>query len=127
MACSPPVPDRGPGDSPGTTRRPSTSSRRPTAWPRHAQELARDSVGSNDEARLAEALAEFPEAVVLPKGAIDVLPDNEGRSILAGVYKKWATVDDKWKAKHLDAALAAYSELQSEYSVEDSVWRTASR
>ncbi|MET0663137.1 MAG: CHAT domain-containing protein, partial [Ilumatobacteraceae bacterium] len=80
---------------------------------RHAQELARKALEKNDPEGLAKALAEFPRAVALAKGAIDVLPDNEGRSILAGVHKKWATVDQEGRTKHLEAADAAYAELQA--------------
>ena len=80
---------------------------------RHAQKLARNALEKNDPERLAEALAEFPRAVALAEGAIDVLLDNEGRSILAGVHKKWATVDDKGRTEHLTAAVAAYAKMQS--------------
>ncbi len=80
---------------------------------RRAQELARDALDKGDQAALATSLAEFPKAVSLAKGAIEVLPENEGHSILAGVYKKWATVDEKGRTQHLEDAVASYAELQS--------------
>ncbi len=80
---------------------------------RHAQELAREALEKGDRAALVSALAEFPKAVSLAKGAIEVLTENEGHSILAGVYKKWATVDHRRRTQHLEDAVAAYAELGS--------------
>jgi CHAT domain len=80
---------------------------------RRAQELARDALHDHDAEALATALATFPRAVALAEAAIKALPENEGHSILAGVYKKWATVDEQGRAQHLKEAVAEYGKLKS--------------
>ena len=89
--------------------------------------LARSAQKEAGLGRVAEALALFPEAEALAKGAIELLPQDEAWSILASVYKKWATVEPEpaQRDARVAAAVDAYEHLSSnkpgDYGVENRI------
>jgi len=89
--------------------------------------LARSAQQEAALGRVAQALSMFPKAEALAKGAIDLLPQDEAWSILASVYKKWATVEREapQRDSRVAAAVKAYGHLSSnrpgDYGVENRI------
>jgi beta-lactamase superfamily II metal-dependent hydrolase len=95
--------------------------------------LARSAQKEARLGRVEEVLDLFPKAESLAKGAIELLPQDEAWSILASVYKKWATVeaDPARREAHLAAVVEAYEHLGSstpgDYGVENRIQFVALR
>lgn len=76
---------------------------------RGAQQIARE-LGDDDSGRSA-AVAQLRRAIAIADTSVTLCPDNESYGVLAGAYKKLATVDRERRDEWVLAALGAYEHV----------------